>query len=60
MNIYEEKTYEEWSRVLRHKYGNIFRVYRDEKETLERWADHLSLIYGRRFQIRDDEETTFK
>ena len=49
MKIYEEGTLQEWSRKLRSKYGNEFRMYGTEDETMERWHEHLSQMF--RIQI---------
>lgn len=60
MKIYEEGTLEEWSRKLRSKYGNKFRLYGNSKETLERWQVHLSSLLGYRFEIFEGQEETLK
>lgn len=60
MKIYDEGTIEEWSRVLRTRYGNNYRMYSTEDETIERWHDHLSERFGYKFEIKDDQEDTLK
>ena len=60
MKLYAENTLEEWSRILRLRYGIHFRVYSTHKETLERWQEHLSYIFGYKFIIRDNEYETLK
>ncbi len=58
MKIYDEGTLEEWSRVLRSKYGNEFRLYSTPEETIGRWRDHLSHRLGTKFEVKKDIEET--
>lgn len=58
MKMYEENNLPEWSRKLRTKYGNNFRLYSDDNETLERWSVYLSNIFGFHFEVLDNEEET--
>lgn len=58
MKIYGEGTIDEWSRVLRSRYGTEFRTYSTEEETLERWQEHLSQKLGYKFIIKDDLDET--
>lgn len=60
MKIYEECTLEEWSRVLRSRYGNAFRLYSTEEETMMRWQDHLFHKLGYKFEFEADQEETLK
>lgn len=58
MKIYDDGLFEEWSRVLRSKYGNDFRLYSTEEETMERWKDHLSNRLGYKFEFEEDQDDT--
>jgi hypothetical protein len=60
MKIYEKETMEEWSRKLRCRYGNRFRMYSTHDETLERWHEHLSHLLGYKFIIRKNEYETLE
>lgn len=60
MRMYGYRCLEEWSRRLRSKYGNQYRLYSGEEETLERWSEHLSNDLQRPFVIRKTQEETLE
>lgn len=60
MKIYKKDNLEEWSRKLRSRYGNQFRLYSSEEETMERWAFYLSSLYNIKPFISDSIEDTLK
>ena len=60
MKMYNNGILPEWSRKLRSKYGNSFRLYGTEEETMLRWHEHLSQNFGYKFEFKEDQEETLK